>query len=51
MKTNSSAHLRAVQKTWTILNRYDRRYAKTRRPTIVSLSDGRRLTGVRDLRP
>ena len=47
----SSTHLRAVQVTWTIRNRYGYRYAETCIPPAVSLSDGRRLTGVNDLRP
>jgi len=51
METNPSTHPQAVQKTWTIQNRYGRRYAKICIPPTVSLSDGRRLTGLRDLRP
>ena len=47
METSPSMHPRAVQKTWTIQNRYGRRYAKIRIPTTVSLLDGRRLTGLR----
>ena len=49
IQTKSSTHQRAVQITWTIQNRYGRRYAEIRIPTTVSLSDGRRLTGLRDL--
>ena len=51
METNPSMHPWAVQKTWTIRNRYGHRYAKICIPPIVSLSNGRRLTGLRDLRP
>ena len=51
METNTSTHPRAVQKTWTIRNRYGNRYANTCIPLSVSLSNGRRLTGLRDLRP
>jgi hypothetical protein len=51
METNPSMHPRAVQKTWTIRNRYGHRYAKIRIPPTVSVSDRRRLTGLRDLRP
>jgi hypothetical protein len=40
-----------VQKTWTIQNRYSYRYAKICIFCIVSLSNRRRLTGLRDLRP
>ena len=50
METNPSTHPWAVQKTWTIQNRYGRRYAKIRIPTTVSLSDERCLTELRDLR-
>ena len=50
METNPSTHLRAIQKTWTIQNRYGHRYAKIYIPPTVSLSNGRCLTGLRDLR-
>ena len=46
METNPSTHLRAVQKTWTIQNRYGHRYVEIRIPPTVSVSDGRRLTGL-----
>jgi len=46
-KLTSSTHPRAVQKTWTIRNRYGHRYAEIRIPPTVSVSDGRRLTGLR----
>ena len=49
IQTKPSTHPRAVQITWTIRNRYGRKYAEIRIPTTVSLSDGRRLTGLRDL--
>ena len=50
METNPSMHPRAVQKhgqseTDTVVD-----MQKIRIPTTVSLSDGRRLTGLRDLR-
>ena len=41
MKTNPSTHPRAVQKTWTIRNRYGHRYAKIYIPPTVSVLDGR----------
>ena len=47
METNPSTHPRAVQKTWTIRNRYGHRYAKIHIPPTVSVSDRRRLTGLR----
>jgi hypothetical protein len=47
METNPSTHPWAVQKTWTIQNRYGHRYAKIRIPPTVSVSDRRRLTGLR----
>ena len=47
METNPSTHPRAVQKTWTIRRRYGRKYAEIRISLTVSLSDGRRLTGLR----
>jgi hypothetical protein len=50
-ETNPSTHPRAVQNAWTIQNRYSRRYAMIYICPIVSLSNGRRLTGLRDLRP
>ena len=46
-KLTSSTHPRAVQKMWTIRNRYGHRYAKIRIAPTVSVSDGRRLTGLR----
>ena len=50
-KLTSSTHTRAVQKTWTIRNRYDQIHTVICMPPTVSLSDGRRLTWLRDLRP
>ena len=44
METNPSTHPRAVQKMWTIRNRYGHRYAEIHIPPTVSISDGRRLT-------
>ena len=44
-----STHPRAVQKTWTIRNRYGYRHAKSCIFLTVSLSNGRRLTGLRAL--
>ena len=49
IETNPSTHPRAVQKMWTIRNRYGHRYAKICIPPTISLSNGRRLTGLRDL--
>jgi hypothetical protein len=49
-ETNSSTDPQAVQKTWTIRNRYGRRYAQKCIPPVVSLSNGRHLTRLRDLR-
>ena len=46
-KLTPSAHLRAVQKTWTIRNRYGYWYAKICIFLTVSLSNGRHLTGLR----
>ena len=46
METNPSTHPRTVQKMWTIRNRNARRYAKICIPPKISLSDGRRLTGL-----
>jgi hypothetical protein len=51
METNSSTDPWAVQKPWTIRNRYGQRYAQKCIPPAVSLSDGRHLTRLRDLRP
>ena len=49
-KLTSSTHTRAVQKTWTIRNRYGQIHTVICMPPTVSLSDGRRLTGLRSLR-
>jgi len=43
METKPAKHPRAVQKTWTIRNRYGYRYAKICIFPTVSLSNGRRL--------
>jgi hypothetical protein len=51
IETNSSTHPRAVQRMWTIRNRYGYRYAKICILPTVSLSNGRRLTGLRNTRP
>ena len=50
METKPATHPRAVQKTWTIRNRYDYIYAKICIFPTVSLSNGRRLTRLRDIR-
>ena len=50
-KLTSSMHPRAIQKTCTIRNRYSYTYAKICILPTVSLSNGRHLTGLRDLRP
>jgi hypothetical protein len=50
METNPSTHPRAVQKIWTIRNRYGYRYAKICIFLTVSLSNGRHLTGLHDTR-
>ena len=49
-KLNSSTHPRAVQITWTIRNRYGHRYVRICIFPTVSVSNGRRLTGLRELR-
>ena len=49
-KLTPSTHPRAVQKTWTIWNRYGYRYSKICIFPTVSLSNGRRLTRLRDIR-
>ena len=49
-KLTASTHPRAVQKTWTILNRYGYRYAKICIFPTVSLSNGRCLARLRDIR-
>ena len=49
-KLTPSTHPPAVQKTWTIRNRYDYRYAKICIFPTVSLSNGRRLARLRDIR-
>jgi hypothetical protein len=51
METDSSTDPRAVQITWTIRNRYSRRYEQKCIPPAISLSNGRLLTRLRDLRP
>jgi hypothetical protein len=48
-KVTPSMHPRAVQSSWTIRNRYGHRYAEICIFPTVSLSNGRRLTGLRDL--
>ena len=48
-KLTPSTHPRAVQKTWTIQNRYGYRYAKICIFPTVSLSNGRRLARLRDI--
>ena len=50
MKTKLMSHTRAVHKTWTIRNRYGYTYANICIFPMVSLSNGRHLTGLRDLR-
>jgi hypothetical protein len=47
METNSSTHPQAVQKMWMIQNRYGYRYAKVYTPPTISLSNRRRLIGLR----
>ena len=49
-KLTTSTHPRAVQKTWTIQNRYGRTYATFCIFPSVSTSNGRRLTRLRDIR-
>ena len=49
-KLTPSTHPRAVQKTWTIRNRYGYRYAKICIFPTVSLSNGRRLARLHDIR-
>ena len=50
MRTNPIyAPYQAVQKTWTIRNRYGRTYAKFCIFPSVSISNGRRLTRLRDI--
>jgi len=49
METKPATHPRAVQKTWTIRNRYGYIYAKICIFPTVSLSNGRRLTRLRDI--
>ena len=48
-KLTPSTHPRAVQKTWTIWNRYGRTYAKFCIFPSVSISNGRCLTRLRDI--
>ena len=50
LKLTPSTHPQAVQKTWTIQNRYGYRYAKICIFPTVSLSNGRRLARLRDIR-
>jgi len=45
-KLTASMHPQAVQKTWTIRNSYGYRYAKICISPTISLSNGRRLTGL-----
>ena len=49
-KLTPSTHPRVVQKTWTIRNRYCDRYAKICIFSTVSLSNGRRLARLREIR-
>ena len=49
-KLTPSTHPRAVQKMWTVRNRYGRTYAKFCIFPSVSISNGRRLTRLRDIR-
>ena len=48
-KLTRSTHPRAVQKMWTIRNRYGRTYAKFCIIPSVSISNGRRLTRLHDI--
>ena len=49
-KLTPSTHHRAVQITWTIRPRYGHRYVYIYIFRTVSVSNGRRLTGLRELR-
>ena len=49
-KLTPSTHPRAIQKMWTIRNRYGYRYAKICIFPSVSLSNGRRLARLHDIR-
>jgi len=49
-KLTASTHPQVVQKTWTIRNRYGYRYAKVCIFPTVSLSNGRCLARLRDIR-
>ena len=50
METNPIYAPRAVQKTWTVQNRYGRTYAKFCIFPFISISNGRCLTRLRDIR-